>query len=78
MDGAKLIPASEIYAGIGTAKAPLVVDAPRAAVNANHGMIIGAVLCPPDYIALWSRHRHPEPAGRALRAAFDRSNVAHS
>jgi hypothetical protein len=37
-----------------------------AAVNANHGMIIGAVLWPPDYIALSSR------------AAFDRRNVAHS
>jgi hypothetical protein len=46
-----------------------------AAVNANHGMIIGAVLWPPDYIALSNRHRHLEPAGRA---AFDRRNVAHS
>jgi hypothetical protein len=48
MDGTKpsLNPASEIYAGIGTAKAPLVVGAPRGGRNANHRMIIGAVLWP--------------------------------
>ena len=53
MDGAKpsFISASELCSGIGTAKAPLAVDAQRGAVNANQGMIIGAVLWPPDYVA---------------------------
>jgi hypothetical protein len=66
MDGTKpsLNPAFEIYAGIGTAKAPLVVGAPR-----------GGRKCQSSYdhrrAVLW-------PASRPGRAAFDRSNVAHS
>ena len=53
MDGAKpsFISASELSAGIGTAKAPLASMRSAAAVNANQGMIIGAVLWPPDYVA---------------------------
>jgi hypothetical protein len=65
MDGAKpsSISASELYSGIGTAKAPLAVDAQRGAVNANQGKIVSAVFLAPDYIALWNRDRQLEPAG---------------
>ena len=68
MDGAKqsFILASEIYAGIGTAKAPLVVHAPRGGRKCQSWHDHRRSLWPHDYIALSSR------------AAFDRRNVAHS
>jgi len=64
MDGAKPSPisASELYAVIGSAKAPLAVDAQRGAVNANQGKIISAVLFGPRL------HRPMEP-GSAARAS---------
>jgi len=54
MDGPKpsFIPASEIYAGIGTATPPWLSMRCAAALNASHGMIIAAVRWPPYYIAL--------------------------
>jgi hypothetical protein len=64
----KLFPASEIYAGIGIAKAPLVFDAPRDGLKSwdDHRRS-----------SLAARLRRPmapesalEPAGQALRAAF--------
>ena len=80
MDGAKssFIPASEIYAGIGIAKAPVVVDAPRGGRKCQSSHDRRHSSLAPHYIALWNRHRHLVPAGQALRAVFDRSNVAHS
>jgi hypothetical protein len=64
MDGAKpsSISASELYAGIGTAKTPLAVDAQRtAAVNANQGVLHRA-----QFLA--ARPHRPMEPGSAARA----------
>ena len=67
MDGAKRksISASELYAAIDTAKAPLVVDAQRApAPDAGPPMIIGAVRCQPT----------TSPRGTGIGARVSRSS----
>ena len=73
MDGAKpsFILATEIYAGIGIAKAPLAVDALRGGRKCQSWRTHRPSSWPPDYIALWNRDRQLEPAGRAQRAAID-------
>ena len=80
MDGAKpsFISASELYAGIDTAKAPLAVDAQRGGRKCQSGHDHRRSSLATRLRRLSSRYRHLEPAGQALRAAFvDRINVAH-
>jgi hypothetical protein len=54
MDGAKpsFIPPSEIYIAIGTARCHWLSTRHVTVFDTDHRMIIGAVRCPPCYIAL--------------------------
>src|SRR5262249_13503690 len=65
MDGTLLsVPASDLYARVGTASAPILLDIRRPdAFDADDRMIVSAIRRPPDDIGTWTKKL---PSGRPI------------